>query len=139
MSLALAAMGLTGCLGYPRGVRACAMRAGSGSSTVCAFGLPGVRASATDVPGGVELRFSAVGDGAELRRRVHDVIEGSTRAGAWHLPPEEERVARKAKLSYADGSNAVIVVARAIDVNDIPEIRAAVHERLDEMRSASCD
>jgi hypothetical protein len=130
---------LPGCIGYPRGARSCSMRAGAGSSTVCAFGLPGVRASVTDLPDGVELSFSAVGDASELRRRAHDVVEGSTEPGAWRLPPESERVARKAHLSFVDGPRGVIVVARAIDPDDLPEIRTAVHHRFDRTRSTACN
>jgi hypothetical protein len=127
------------CIGYPRGARACSMRAGTGSSTLCAFGLPGVRAAATDVPGGVELSFSAVGDMVELRKRVHDVVEGNTDPGPWHLPPEGERIARKTHLSLIDEPGGVVVLARAIDPADLDEIRAAVHDRFDRTRSTACD
>jgi hypothetical protein len=128
-----------GCVGYPRGARACAMRAGAGSATVCAFGLQGVRASVTDTADGVELAFSSVGDAAELRKRAHDVVEGSTEPGAWRLPPEEARVARKTRLSFVDDERGVIVIARAIDPDDLAEIRLAVHERFDSTRSTACN
>lgn len=130
---------LQGCIGYPRGARACSMRAGAGSSTVCAFGLPGVRAAVADVPDGVELSFSAVGDAAELRKRAHDVVEGSTAPGAWRLPPASERIARKTHLSYVDEPRGVIVVARAIDPGDLDEIRSAVHGRFDRSQSMACN
>jgi len=141
--LALGLGGVTvvaaGCMGYPRGVRACSMRAGMGSSTLCAFGLPGVRASAKDVPGGIELSFSAVGDVTELRKRVHDVVEGNTAPDAWRLPPDGERIARKARLSLADEPEGVVVLALANHPADLKEIRAAVHERFDRTRSTACD
>jgi hypothetical protein len=133
------ALSSTACMGYPRGARACAVRAGAGSATVCAFGLQGVRASVTDVPDGVELAFSSVGDAAELRKRAHDVVEGSTEPGAWQLPPDAARIARLARLSYVDDPRGVVVVARAIDPGDLPEIRLAVHDRFDRTRSTSCD
>jgi hypothetical protein len=136
---AVAAFFTQGCIGYPRGARSCSMRSGVGSSTVCAFGLQGVRASVKDVPGGVELSFSAVGDAAELRRRAHDVVEGSTEPGAWRLPPESERIARKAHLSFVDDPRGVVVVARAIDPDDLYEIRSAVHDRFDRTRGTACD
>jgi hypothetical protein len=136
---ALATLLLPGCIGYPRGVRSCSMRAGAGSSTVCAFGLPGVRASVTDLADGVELSFSSVGDASELRKRAHDVVAGSTEPGAWRLPPESERIARKARLSFVDGPRGVVVVARAIDPDDLPEIRTAVHQRFDRTRSTACN
>jgi hypothetical protein len=136
---ALAALVVVGCAGYPRGVRACAVRAGIGSATVCAFGLQGVRVSVTDTPDGVQLALSSVGDAAELLQRAHDIVEGTREPGVWQLTPEAARAAQKTRLAFIEEAGGVVVVARAIDPADLGEIRLALRERFDRTRSMACD
>jgi hypothetical protein len=115
------------------------MRAGTGSATVCEFGLQGVRVSVTDTLDGVELALSSVGDATEVRKRAHDIVEGTGEPGVWQLTPEAARAAQKARFAFIEERGGVVVVARAIDPADLDEIRLALHERFDRTRSMACD
>lgn len=114
------------------------MRAPSGSSTVCALGLPGVRASVSDVPNGVKLSFSSVGQADELRKRTHEIADGVTETEGFRLSSEAQRMLRKVRLSYVDEPAGITIFASAIDPNDVPEIRECAHERFERAHSA-CD
>src|ERR1700677_3970581 len=77
-SLALAALASCSPYAMPIG-----RRPPPSSSTVCAFGVPGVRTCVSDTPDGVEVTFVVVGDATELRQRAHAAL-----AGTYPLRPE---------------------------------------------------
>jgi hypothetical protein len=127
-------------MGYPRGARSCSTRAASGSSTVCALGLPGVRASVSDTPDGVKLSFSSVGRADELRKRTHEIANGNVEPEGFRLSAEAQRMLRKVHLSYVDEPIGITIFASAIDPNDIPEIRSCAHGRFERAQSnQACD
>jgi len=47
-----------------------------GASTLCVFGVRGVRANVRDTADGTDVTFTVVGDGSELRKRAHEALSG---------------------------------------------------------------
>lgn len=116
------------------------MRVPPGNSTLCAFGVPGVRAAVTDTPGGVEVRFSSRDEADELRKRVHDAIEERTGPGtSWQLNPEQRRLRAKTNASLIDSPDGITLVATPIHPDDLAEIRSYVHRRVAQARAVQCD
>jgi len=134
VSIAVAAMASVtgGCAQCPvKGSTHLSRRVPSGSATICAFGLPGVRSSVQDTADGVDVELVTVGDATELRKRVHDVLEDHREPGAWKLKPEQQKIARKLHATLIDEPHGLLVRAAPNDPADLEEIRVAIHDRVE--------
>jgi hypothetical protein len=104
------------------------------SSTVCAFGVPGVRTCVSDTPDGVEVTFVVVGDATELRQRAHAAL-----AGTYPLRPESRAIASRVHATIRDEPDGLVLHAVPIDPADLPSIRAAVRRLISDVLSNACE
>jgi hypothetical protein len=105
-----------------------------GSSTLCVFGVRGVRAFTRDTDDGMDITFTVVGDGSLLRERAHESLNG-----AYPLKPETAAIARRVHATIHDEPAGLTIHATPTDPADLEGVRAAILHRLDEVTSDDCD
>jgi hypothetical protein len=104
------------------------------SSTICAFGLPGVRTSLRDTSDGVDVTFVLVGDAAELRGRAHAAL-----AGTYPLRPESRALARRLRTTLRDEPDGLVIHATPLDPAELVSVREAIHHLVEDVLSSGCD
>jgi hypothetical protein len=131
--LALSALGAVACQmqrpiarGMPRG-----------SSTVCVFGVRGVRAVTRETDDGMDVIFTVVGDGSdgdELRKNAHAAMTGE-----FHVRPEARAIMQKVTSTLYDRPDGLTIHATPIDPAMLEEIRNEIRHVIDESTSDRCD
>jgi len=101
---------------------------------MCAFGVPGVRTSVADTPGGVDVRFVVIGDASELRRRAHGAV-----AGTYPIRPESRAVADQVYATVTDDEDGLQMHMTPRDPTKVDVIRDDVRHLLDDVRARGCD
>ncbi len=92
-------------------------------STVCPFGLRGVRVSVDDVDAGIDVAFVAFAtDVVELRRRVHAAFDGQGE-GAEPPAPGAEPPTTNARITFEDAGNGMMMHARTSVPGDVKPLR----------------
>ena len=105
-----------------------------GSSTVCVFGVRGVRAVTRETADGMDVIFSVVGDGAELRRNAHAALTGEYR-----VRPEARAIMQKVTSTLYDEPDGLTIHATPIDPTMLDQIRAEIRHVVQDSTSDRCD
>ncbi len=106
-----------------------------GASTICAFGVPGVRTSVFDTDDGVDITFNVMGDAGELQRRVHDALADR---GPYCMHPETRAIARRVHATVTDEPRGLIIHAVPIDPKDLDDVREAIRRRVENATRGDC-
>ncbi len=105
-----------------------------GSSTVCVFGVRGVRAFARETDDGMDVTFTVVGDGEELRRRAHAAVNGE-----FPVRPETRVIMRQVTATVYDEPEGLMIHAKAKDPAMLEQIQDEIRQVIDEATSDRCD
>jgi hypothetical protein len=109
----------------------------AGASTVCVFGVPGVRTAVEDTDDGLDVTLAVVGDVKELRKRVRDTLAG---VGPYKLSPDGQKLANELHFTFIDRPSGLTVHAVPIDPHaDRTRLCYAVRERVESATSMMCD
>jgi len=105
-----------------------------GSSTVCVFGVRGVRAVARETDDGMEVTLTVVGDGAELRRNAHAALNGQ-----FKVRPEARAIMDQVSSTLCDEPDGLTIHAKPLDPSKLEQIQDEIRHVIDDATSDRCD
>jgi hypothetical protein len=124
----------------PRGAMRLSSRVPASSpSTICPFGVRGVRVAAQDTEDGIDVALTAFGcDVVELRERAHGALTGDAAARA-HIGVSKPRPLRVAnRFEVEDAPGGVVIHVHAVDVREAERARNEVRRRIESAEDEEC-